>query len=87
MPIEKFQTQEGGKTQDCYIVSTPEEAKDSSYMDYLKEAEQEKFSDKVKHEPEKPEPKFGREHAVGVVRELKEYKEWHKRNPNSKRYY
>jgi len=82
MPVEKIVVTEGDKSQDVYIACTEEEAKDKSYMDYLKEGTEYKTKDQLKHKPEKEKPQYGKEHATGA---LKEYSDWKRRSDNGLR--
>lgn len=85
--VKSFEVEADGKKQGVFIAMTPEEAKDKVFVAEIEAGAREKTADQLRHQPAKPEPKYGKEHAAGALKELQEHREWHKANPNSKRYY
>jgi len=61
------------------------ESDDTSYDDYLEEAEREKTSAQLKKKPPKPEPKVSKEDLAGIAREKLLFRE--RRQIGSKKYY
>ena len=76
MPVKKIKVQEGDKEQEVFIAMTDEEARDTSYVDYLVEGQTEKTREQLRKKSEKPSPQASK----GEIAEaLKEYGEFKKR--------
>ena len=84
--VKTIQVQENGQEMGVIMAMTQEEADDKSYVDYLTEAQTEKTKDYLRNKPKK-EPTVDSKEAGGALKEHNEYRQWHRENPGSRKYY
>lgn len=82
--FDKKTVREGNSEQEIVIAMTEEEAKDSSYREYLMEAETEKTKEWLRNHP-KQEPKEGsREALASLLKDISDFNRRKRESPNRK---